>query len=1043
MRTLGVGILALVFLGGCGPLGGIFAFLEATDDNSVLPEPLVVVQSGPSAISDTADAAFTFSINRTDLAFEGRLVRIGEAPPPFVRITNPFVLNGLADGEYEFNVRVNAGTKISEATHRWRVDTTPPETPTLPRITSATDTELFLAWTQSADLGSGVVGYEIHYSLDVPPATPAAGDFTGVAAVVATLTQDSPARVGNVTLASLASLQRCKRYFVGISALDAAGNRSAIAVAASRRTGCGGNGRFAVVRDVSVAPLSPIGLAAADFDGDGTVDLVAGGESSGVLMRGAGDGTFAVTTSPNLAALRANMTPIDLNGDGAIDVVGGRELIVNMGGGTFFEADPVGPFSRHAVGDFNRDGVPDIARINTDTIQTSDIPRLDIALQRLALREGVPIGRGEGFVDRGSGGSFEVGEITDLETADFNADGRVDVAVMQDGRIAVLLGTGDAALLDGTLHFVGTGDTPRAMVPVDLDRDGKPDLAVATGENPASLRIFRGNGDGTFLPPLVLQTGTNPSTVVAGDFNADAVPDLAVVCEGSSDVHIYLGQRGAGNAFGVWTRDAIYPVGAGAVDLTVADFNSDGILDLATANAGASSVTILMGQGAAGRGNGAMVLLDGVELATGDRPRDMITADFNADAIPDLAVVAEPDPELVDDETGQPAPSIVIFPGRGVNGQADGTFGPGEVLRMAGIDDTNVLRPGTGGQAAFPAASISMSLVAADFNGDRALDLVAFKGGGADQFPRLDVNVFDGDVAFGRGTGTFGVRRSVGTDPENPAFGEVGPSGLRAADLDRDGFPDLIAVSDLRFDGNFPEFFTEHVLSVRLGAGDGTFPVQLTSGPPTSGTIRPEASQGGAVRRRHLALGDCNADGVLDAVSVDEFFGELHVWLGNQASPGRGDGTFDEQPVIPIGAAPSYVVLADVNRDRILDVVVTQQTAGSIRVLLGNGVNGIGDGTFTSGQEIATGAGAMHISLGDFNGDNEIDMAVANRVAGTISILLGNGTGTFTVDQSYAVGTNPIATVVIDANADNVPDVAVVDETDRKVRIFLGVNELE
>jgi len=1037
--------LCCLLLAACGPVAGALGLRELTKDGPA-PDPLVVIQAGPPEYTSNPDVSLSFATNTTT-AIEGRLQPVGGPPVPFVAVTNPLLLPGLADGEYVFTARVASKGTFQEAFVRFTIDTVAPVMPgsPAPRIVAVTDTTLSLAWEEASDLGSGISAYEIHYALTEPPPVAVAGDFDGRGAIVATIRQDSPATAGNVTSALVAALQACKRYHVGISAVDRAGNRSPIVQAASRRTGCGGNGRFLRALDLGVTGI-PAGIAAADFTGDGRIDLAV----HGTLLVGGGDGTFAPRNDADIIA-NADVDAVDFDGDGDLDLVNARLDCPNDGAGGFLEPElgPPGPHIFHARGDFDRDGVPDKAGFNSDSPGADSAEPLRIQIQRRVSVGGVEIGRGSGaYAQTGFGGDFFVA----IAVADFDRDGFDDLALAFETklRIAIAGGTGGFGF-DFDKVLVPTGDVPRVLLAADLDKDGYPDLALLTGATVANLRIYRNRRDGTFATPQVLTGGSGPRALVQGDFNADGIPDLAAAFRDSNEIRIYLGQGTGGVPSGTWTAPVAYAVGSGPVALASGDFNEDGILDLATANEVARTVTVLLGEGGSSRRTGLFRTTVAPELdaATGDRPRSIVALDLNGDAIADLAVLTEP-ADIPDSLTGQPSPSIVLLFGGGVDGQGDGTLGAPQILRLAGVAADDTGKPGLGGGGPFVSSNVTGALVAGDFDGDCLPDLLAFRG----RDERLDINLFHAIAAAGRATGTFAEPVTDGLYPQDPVFVEYGRSGRTAADVDRDGRSDLLSLSDLRFAGKTDiEFHPEHMVAARFGRADGTLGAAIPSG---AGVGNGSTSYPGgsdfcvtgtpiADRLRDLAVGDFDADGVLDVASVDELCPELRIWPGIPASPGVGSGAFTEPPALPLaaGSAPVHVVVGEFNGDRILDLAVVQRGAATVRIFLGNGADGIGDGTFAAGQSVQAGAGAMHATLGDFDGDHRLDLAVSNRDAGTVRVLLGNGDGTFRLERDYAVGTHPIATVTLDINADHVPDLAVLDETDRRVRVLLGVNGLE
>ena len=226
-----------------------------------------------------------------------------------------------------------------------------------------------------------------------------------------------------------------------------------------------------------------------------------------------------------------------------------------------------------------------------------------------------------------------------IVAADFNGDGIPDLALtsVDQNIVTILLGNGDGTFRSAP--NLDTVSTPQSVATGDFNGDGIADLAVV---NAGSILIFLGNGDGTFnVTPANLPTGMSPISVAVGDFNGDGIADLAVVnscgnsypCNNSNGtVMIFLGKGD-----GTFTQVAATPtVGASPTDIQVADFNNDGILDLAVANYGAddtNAVTVLLGNG------------DGTFKAPAyyDAPgfgiRSLSVGDFNRDGIADLAAV--------------------------------------------------------------------------------------------------------------------------------------------------------------------------------------------------------------------------------------------------------------------------------------------------------------------------------------------------------------------------------------------------------------------
>ena len=133
------------------------------------------------------------------------------------------------------------------------------------------------------------------------------------------------------------------------------------------------------------------------------------------------------------------------------------------------------------------------------------------------------------------------------------------------------------------------------------------------------------------------------------------------------------------------------------------------------------------------------------------------------------------------------------------------------------------------------------------------------------------------------------------------------------------------------------------------------------------------------------------------------------------------------------GDEPSSVAIGDLNGDDTPDLAVANWGSNNVSVLLGNG-----DGTFQAALNYGAGTEPSSVAIGDLNGDDNPDLVVANLGSHNVSVLLGNGDGTFQAALNYRAGTDPSSVAIGDLNGDDTPDLAVTNMRDDNVTVFLG-----
>jgi hypothetical protein len=268
------------------------------------------------------------------------------------------------------------------------------------------------------------------------------------------------------------------------------------------------------------------------------------------------------------------------------------------------------------------------------------------------------------------------------------------------------------------------------------------------------------------------------------------------------------------------------------------------------------------------------------------------------------------------------------------------------------------------------------------------------------------VAVFEGN---GDGTLQPGQTFSV----QDPLAGQIAaaPFGIVTEDFDEDGTIDIVTSN----------IATNNISSL-LGNGDCTFQS------PTTYPLLGPSSVGGV--SFPLATTDFDGDGHRDIISGGA--------AGIVFLRGHGDGSFTAVSQYHTGIAITCIEVADLNHDSHDDIITTALGSSNYTILLSDG-----HGNFTLKEsKNAGGIAAECFGLGDLNGDNKIDLAVANThsLLGLcdLAVMFGKGDGSFGSPNCYPVGTTPWAASIVDYNGDNKMDVGVVNGVNTSVSIMFG-----
>jgi hypothetical protein len=351
---------------------------------------------------------------------------------------------------------------------------------------------------------------------------------------------------------------------------------------------------------------NPNAVVTGDFTGDGVDDLAVAswGNQTVSVLPGNADGSFQPAVSSPAGNYPTSLAVGDFNGDGKLDLVTGDpsygsaadvSVLLGNGDGSFQApaaidinyygywgyADGAGSV---AVGDFNGDGKLDLGVVSNyawGSYYGSGVLGMSAVL----------LGTGTGTFGTPNWSWLVDGYNTDATVADFNADGKLDIATVSDyGYVYVGLGAGNG-YFDYQYNYYYVGASPFSVVAADLNADGKLDLATANYYSD-SVSVLLGTGTGTFGAAQNYTAGSYPSSVAAADFNGDNVLDLITTDAGSASVSVLLG-----TGSGAFKPPVSAAAGSTPWGVAVGDFNKDGKADAASANNSSAKVSVLINDG--------------------------------------------------------------------------------------------------------------------------------------------------------------------------------------------------------------------------------------------------------------------------------------------------------------------------------------------------------------------------------------------------------------------------------------------------------------
>jgi hypothetical protein len=326
--------------------------------------------------------------------------------------------------------------------------------------------------------------------------------------------------------------------------------------------------------DVMPVGQGPAHLLTTDLNLDGNLDLVTANTKNSTLSILYGNGTGSFNSTPDIkVAAEPTMSAV-----GDIDRDGYPDLVTNARGAKMFVV-----LQGNGDGSFRKPIPTRTGKVPLNVIlgDYNHDDKIDAAVTLTFATMELYIGTGDGYFKKGA--TYQTGSRSFSGiTEDFNEDGHLDIALAASSSsassIRLFMGNGD-----GTFQKpkrVAEKLVPLAVIASDMNMDGKPDLVFAAGQGD-NMYMLTSNGDGSFNDPISFSGGGGPFALTAGNFNPDKLKDVAVANSRSSSFSLVI--RNPNGTFKYPTRDYVVEGGT-PLAITSGDFNHSGMSDIAVAS---------------------------------------------------------------------------------------------------------------------------------------------------------------------------------------------------------------------------------------------------------------------------------------------------------------------------------------------------------------------------------------------------------------------------------------------------------------------------
>ncbi len=776
-----------------------------------------------------------------------------------------------------------------------------------------------------------------------------------------------------------------------------------------------------------ITNYSPSGVAVADFDGDGKMDIAFVNYNSNVLgifknnsaasnMTLSSEIDYTTSSSPNWVAVG------DIDGDGKPDIVVGNAS--NRTVSVFLNTSTSTTISFAAKVDYNvgngNTGIYVVAVGDIDGDGKTDIVSSNYSDATVSISRNTSTNGNLSFanvVTQAIGHAPRCVSIGDLD-----GDGKIDIVVGNSAAtsISILKNTSTVGNItfNSPLDFqTGAGTVPIAVSIADLDGDGKPDISVADLASANVVSVFRNNssvGSISFDASVNYATSANPNDVKTADLDGDGKPEIIATAASANAVSILKNQVGNPAITSFTPTSAI-----AGTSVIISGNNFTNVTGVSFGGVAATSFTVISSSAiVATVGNGASGVVT-------------VTTSTNTTSLAGFTLVV-PIPTITSfSPTSGAIGTTVTITGTNFSSIAANNivwFGSVKAVVTAAtttlltvtvpagatylpitVTVNNLIAASskpfsvtfTGGGTAFTVSSFSAKIDSAVGSAPESVTISDIDGDG-----KLDI------IATNQNGNTISILRNTSVGVKNISFASkvdistsTFPLGGCATDLDGDGKPDLVIVSH---NGN------------KVGVFRNTSTVGNIS-------MASEIDYATGSSPYSVAVGDLNGDGKPDLAVCNSSSHTISVYLNTSTV---GNLSFTNKIDYTVSGYVVGVAIGDMDGDGKLDIIATNNSPYTVSVLR-NTSSGNGNLSFAAYRDFTTGNGAYSTAIGDLDGDGKLDLVTTNEPAGTLSVLKNNssiGSLSFAskVDYASQSGALPSYLCLTDMDGDGKVDIATV-----------------